>query len=77
MQYLSEEMQLFYIKNKQNAAGKRTPWVGSMSPDGPLLQRRHAPSVANGAIAEIHGPTSIAESDARDPMRTESWVRRR
>src|SRR5262245_51899468 len=33
------------------------------------MLHRHASSVANG-IAEIEGPASIAEGDARDPRRT-------
>jgi hypothetical protein len=43
MHYLSEEMQLFYIKNKQNAAGKTASW-GAMSPDVPTPTSRNARS---------------------------------
>jgi hypothetical protein len=45
MQYLSEETQLFYIKNKQNAASKTTP-CGAMSPHGATATLRNARSSA-------------------------------
>ena len=32
------------------------------------ISRRRATSVANGGIAEIDGPPSVAEDDARDPL---------